>query len=262
MRISGTPCRPPFYLAAPLYWPTCHFAQSCPKQNQKGMVSLACWFQAVFGVKGIQREASPFWGNPSLWTYPSPKSEHLPKSCFKPQNGGYTKGLAGWDWRETQTKGHETRSPWSPLCRWTLYGPKVASTLSVYAQIPPELQTTIHSACIGVLFRLVSITIDGTGFDGGCSIYQGHLLFQKATYCFATCQVFCGSVEAGKALPAIQEPKDPVWHGEHWIAFWFQQHLLVAELKFPGIGFFRMKPSGVCTEPGLKERGINFGVNS
>ena len=35
---------------------------------------------------------------------------------------------------------------------------------------------------IGVFFRLVWLDIDGTGLQGFCSIYQGHLFFQKATY--------------------------------------------------------------------------------
>ena len=29
---------------------------------------------------------------------------------------------------------------------------------------------------------LVGFKKEGLGLDGGCSIYQGHLLFQKATY--------------------------------------------------------------------------------
>ena len=35
---------------------------------------------------------------------------------------------------------------------------------------------------LGVLFGLVWLKIHGTGLDGFCSIYQGHLFFQKATY--------------------------------------------------------------------------------
>ena len=35
---------------------------------------------------------------------------------------------------------------------------------------------------IGVLFRRAWSKIDGPGLDGFCSIYQGHLFFQKATY--------------------------------------------------------------------------------
>ena len=33
-----------------------------------------------------------------------------------------------------------------------------------------------------VLFRLVCSKIEGTGLDGFCFIYQGHLFFQKDTY--------------------------------------------------------------------------------
>ena len=35
---------------------------------------------------------------------------------------------------------------------------------------------------IGVLFRLVGLSIEGAGLDGFCFIDQGHLLFPKDTY--------------------------------------------------------------------------------
>ena len=35
---------------------------------------------------------------------------------------------------------------------------------------------------MGVLFRLVWLKIDGTGLDGFYSIYEGHVLLQKAAY--------------------------------------------------------------------------------
>ena len=37
---------------------------------------------------------------------------------------------------------------------------------------------------LGVLFRLVSLKIDGTGLGGASSIYQGHLFFQKVVGTF------------------------------------------------------------------------------
>ena len=38
-----------------------------------------------------------------------------------------------------------------------------------------------QGVAIGVLFRFLCSKIDGTGLDGSCSIYQGHLFVEKAT---------------------------------------------------------------------------------
>ena len=45
-----------------------------------------------------------------------------------------------------------------------------------HTELPTHTQTLTH---IGVLFRLVWLNIDGTGLDGFCSIYQGHLFSKR-----------------------------------------------------------------------------------
>ena len=60
---------------------------------------------------------------------------------------------------------------------------------------------------IGVLFRLVWLKIDGTGLDGFCSIYQGYLFFQKATYDWgALPHVFRGPFQEARVAGRVPRP--------------------------------------------------------